>query len=101
MNNYQSLVVAQFFESLPESCHQFALHHSVPILHPNTTGKVDIQPSPFQGSMSYTIILHTHFTEAIHHIAVQFRSDKQDLFGVTEASHIHGSVVPGNIPGHV
>ncbi|KKK12435.1 hypothetical protein P175DRAFT_0501469 [Aspergillus ochraceoroseus IBT 24754] len=98
MDDYQSLVVAQFFESLPnlsqESCHRFALHHIAPILHPNTPGKVDIQPSAFQGSMSYTIILHTHFTDANHRIAVQFRSDKQDLFGVTEASHIHGSIVP-------
>ena len=98
MDDYQSLVVAEFFESLPnlspESYHQFALHHITPILHPKTTGKVDIRPSPFQGSMSYTIILDTHFTDANHRFAVQFRSDKQDLFGVTEASHIHGSIVP-------
>ncbi|EPS32256.1 hypothetical protein PDE_07216 [Penicillium oxalicum 114-2] len=104
MDDYQSPVVAQFLESLPnqlsqESCHQFALHHIVPILYPNTTGKVDIQPSPFHGSMSYTVILHTHFTSTHFtgvdgRIVVQFRSDKQDLFGVTEASHIHGSTVP-------
>ncbi|KAK0635760.1 hypothetical protein B0T17DRAFT_587147 [Bombardia bombarda] len=55
---------------------------------------VDVQPSPFQGSMSYTTILHTHSTHADHRIAVQFRSDKQDLFGVTEASCIHGPIVP-------
>lgn len=98
MDDYQSLVVAQFFESLPnlsqESCHQFALRHIAPILLPNTTGKVDIQPSPFQGSMSYTVILHTHSTDANRRIVVQFRSDKQDLFGVTEANRIHGPIVP-------
>jgi hypothetical protein len=27
-------------------------------------------------------------------LPVQFRSDKQDLFGVTEASRIHGPIVP-------
>ncbi|KAJ5478030.1 hypothetical protein N7530_003539 [Penicillium desertorum] len=41
--------------------------------------------------MSYTDILHTH---SDRRIAVQFRSDKQDLFGVTEASRIHGPIVP-------
>lgn len=98
MDDYQRLVVAQFFETLPNlsqiSCHQFVLHHITPILFPNATGKVDVQPSPFQGSMSYTAILHTHSTHADHRIAVQFRSDKQDLFGVTEASRIHGPIVP-------
>ncbi|CAI7636042.1 unnamed protein product [Penicillium palitans] len=93
MDDYQRLVVAQFFEPLPNlsqiSCHQFILGHIVPILLPNTTTKVDVQPSPFQGSMS-----HTHSTHADNRIAVQFRSDKQDLFGVTEASHIHGPIVP-------
>lgn len=38
--------------------------------------------------MSYTVILHTHSTDENHRIAVQFRSDKQDLFGVTEASPV-------------
>lgn len=98
MDDYQRLVVAQFFEPLPNlsqiSCHQFILHHIAPILLPNTTTEVDVQPSPFQGSMSYTAILHTHSTQADNRIAVQFRSDKQDLFGVTEASHIHGPIVP-------
>ncbi|CAG8948363.1 unnamed protein product [Penicillium salamii] len=98
MDDYQRLVVAQFFETLPNlsqiSCHQFVLHHITPMLFPNATGKVDVQPSPFQGSMSYTAILHTHSTHADHRIAVQFRSDKQDLFGVTEASRIHGPIVP-------
>ncbi|EGC45594.1 predicted protein [Histoplasma capsulatum var. duboisii H88] len=98
MDDYQCLVVAQFFESLPklsqESCHQFALRHIAPILLPNTTGKVDIQPSPFQGSMSYTVILHTHSPDANCRFAVQFRSDKQGLFGVIEASRIHGPIVP-------
>ena len=98
MDDYQSLVVAQFFKPLPNlsqvSCHQFALHHIAPMIFPNTTGEVDIQPSPFQGSMSYTIILRTHLTAANHPTVVQFRTDKQDLFGVTEANHIHGSIVP-------
>ncbi|KAJ5776111.1 uncharacterized protein N7511_001122 [Penicillium nucicola] len=98
MDDYRRLVVAQFFEPLPNlsqnSCHQFLLHHVAPILLPNSTGKVDIQPSPFQGSMSYTAILHTHSTNAGHRIAVQFRSDKQHLFGVNEASRIHRPIVP-------
>lgn len=98
MDNYQRLVVAQFFEPLPnlsqKSYHQFVLHHIVPILLPNTTGKVDVQPSPFQGSISYTAILHTHSRGANHRIVVQFRSDKQDLFGVNEASRIYRPIVP-------
>ncbi|KAJ5781435.1 uncharacterized protein N7518_009918 [Penicillium psychrosexuale] len=98
MDDYQTLVVAQFFEPLPNisqiSCHQFVLHHVTPVLFPNATGKVDVQPSPFQGSMSYTAILYVHSTHADHRIVVQFRSDKQDLFGVTEASRIHGPIVP-------
>ncbi|KAJ5555644.1 hypothetical protein N7535_008077 [Penicillium sp. DV-2018c] len=98
MDDYHTLVVAEFFEPLPNvsqiSCHQFALHHIAPILFPNATGKVDVQPSPFQGSMSYTAILQTNSTDADRRIAVQFRSDKQDLFGVTEASRIHGPIVP-------
>ncbi|KAJ6184375.1 hypothetical protein N7519_005676 [Penicillium mononematosum] len=47
--------------------------------------------------MSYTAILHTnsiHSAHADHRIAVQFRSDKQDLSGVSEASRIHGPIVP-------
>lgn len=44
--------------------------------------------------MSYTVILHTQSTDADHRIAVQFRSNKQDLFGVTEASRIHERLVP-------
>ncbi|KAJ5218701.1 uncharacterized protein N7498_000800 [Penicillium cinerascens] len=98
MDDYQRLVVAQFFEPMPnlsqKSCHQFVLHHIAPILLPNATGKVDVQPSPFQGRMSYTAILHTHSRSADHRIAVQFRSDKQDLFGVNEASRIRGPIVP-------
>jgi hypothetical protein len=98
MDDYQRLVVAQFFEPLPNlsqnSCHQFALNHIAPVLFPNTTGKIDVQPSPFQGSMSYTALLHAYSNHDDHRIAVQFRSDKQDLFGVTEASRIHGPIVP-------
>lgn len=98
MDDYQRLLVAQFFEPLPnlsqKSCHQFVLHHIDPILPPNAIGKVDAQPSPFQGSMSYTAIRHTHSTSADHRIAVLLLSDKQDLFGVNEASHIHGFIAP-------
>ncbi|KAJ5088611.1 hypothetical protein N7456_012227 [Penicillium angulare] len=98
MDDYQRLVVAQFFESLPnlspELCHQFVLRHIVPALLPKTTSKVDVQPSAFQGSMSYTAILHIHSTHGGHRIVVQFRTEKQDLSGVTEASCIHGSIVP-------
>lgn len=35
--------------------------------------------------MSYTAILH-----AEHRYVVQFRNGKQDLYGVSEASRIHG-----------
>lgn len=95
MDDYQRLVVAQFFEPLPnlsqESCHEFVLDHVAPALLPSTAGQIDVQPSSFQGSMSYTAILHSHSGSRI---AVQFRSDKQDLFGVTEASRIHGPIVP-------
>jgi len=99
MDKYQRKLVARFFEPLPNlsqvSCHQFVLHHIAPILLPSTAaGEVDVQPSCFQGSMSYTTILHAHSTHTNHRIVVQFRSDKQDLFGVTEASRIHGTIVP-------
>lgn len=98
MDDYQRLVVAEFFESLPtlsqESCHEFVLRHIAPILLPNTAGEIDLQPSPFQGSMSYTTILQTHAADANDCIVVQFRRDKQDHFGVTEAYRIHGSIVP-------
>lgn len=98
MDDYQKVLVAQFFEPLPhlsqKSCHQFVLHHIAPIFLRNTTGKVDVQPSAFQGSLSYTAILHTHTTDIDCRIAVQFRNDKQDLFGFTEASRIHGQIVP-------
>lgn len=98
MDDYQRLVLAQFLKPLPNlspaSCHQFVLHHVAPIFLPNTTGKIDVQYSPFQGSMSYTALLHTHSIHADHRIVVQFRSDKQDLFGFTEASCIHKPIVP-------
>ncbi|OQE32631.1 hypothetical protein PENFLA_c001G06843 [Penicillium flavigenum] len=101
MDDYQRLVVTQFFEPLSNvsqvSCHQFVLHHIAPILLPSTAGELDVQPSPFQGSMSYTAILHTnsiHSAHADHRIAVQVRSDKQNLSGVSEASRIHGPIVP-------
>ncbi|KAJ6084201.1 hypothetical protein N7486_011001 [Penicillium sp. IBT 16267x] len=98
MDDYQKLVVAQFFEPLPnlsqELYHQFVLHHIVPALLPNTTGKVEVQSSLFQGSMSYTAILHIHSTHADYRIVVQFRNEKQDLSAVAEASRIHGPIVP-------
>ena len=94
MHDYQRNLVSQFFEPLSslsqESCHQFISHHIAPILLPDTVDKVDVQPSPFQGSMSYTTILHTHE----HRFAVQFRSNKQDSYGVSEANRIHGPIVP-------
>ncbi|KAH6873657.1 hypothetical protein B0T10DRAFT_499735, partial [Thelonectria olida] len=98
MDDYQRLVVAQFFEPLPGlsqiSCRQFVLRHVAPILLPNTADKVDVQPSPFQGSMSYTTILNAHSAHAGHRIAVQFRSDKQDLLGVTEPAAFMGLLCP-------
>ncbi|OQE20183.1 hypothetical protein PENFLA_c017G10834 [Penicillium flavigenum] len=94
MDDYQRLVVAQFFEPLPNlsqrSCHEFVLQNIAPALIPNATDKIDVEPSPFQGSMSYTAILHSQSGR----IVVQFRRDKQDLFGVTEASRVHGPIVP-------
>jgi Phosphotransferase enzyme family len=96
MDDYQKSVVAQFFEVLPTrsqlSCHKFVLDHVAPVLLPNPTGKVDIQPSPFQGSMSYTTILYS--ANDSQRIVVQFRGEKQDLFGVTEANRIYGTLVP-------
>jgi len=74
------------------SCHKLVLDHVAPVLLPNPTGKVDVQPSPFQGSMSYTIILYS--ANDGQRIIVQFRVEKQELFGVIEANRIHGSLVP-------
>lgn len=59
----------------------------------NTTGKVDVQPSLFQGSLSYTVILYTYSTDANYRITVQFRYDKQDLFGVSKASRTYRPIV--------
>ncbi|KAM5493037.1 hypothetical protein MaudMau93_001131 [Microsporum audouinii] len=44
--------------------------------------------------MSYTAILHAHSTHTDHRVAIQFRREKQDLSGVTEASRTHGSILP-------
>lgn len=45
--------------------------------------------------MSHTaILINAHSTDAKHGFAVQFRSDKEDLYGVSEASRIHGAIVP-------
>ncbi|KAJ5712954.1 uncharacterized protein N7483_010135 [Penicillium malachiteum] len=97
MDDYQKLVVTQFFNPLPnlsqESCHQFVLHHIVPTL-PKTSGKTEVKPSPFQGSMSYTAIVYLHSTHTDYRIVVQFRSEKQDLSAVAEATRIHGHIVP-------
>lgn len=95
MDDYQKSIVARFFEPYPTlsplSCHQFALDHVAPVLFPSTPDKVDIRPSSFQGSMSYTAILSSAHDQRI---VVQFRGEKHDLFGMTEAHRIHGSLVP-------
>ena len=98
MDEYQEYLVAEFFKPLQNisqiSCHQFVLDHIAPIFLPCTAGEVDVQPSPLQGSMSYTAKLRIHSTHANCCMAVQFRSDKQDLSKVSEASRIHGPIVP-------
>ena len=95
MDDYQKSTVAQIFEPYPTlsqlSCHQFALDYIAPILFPSTADKVDVRPSSFQGSMSYTAILSS---SQDRRIVVQFRVEKQYLFGVTEANRVHGSLVP-------
>jgi len=96
MDDYQKSVVAEFFEVLPNlsqlSCHKFVLDRIAPVLFPNPTDNVDVQPSPFQGSMSYTTILSS--ANDVQRIVVQFRVEEQDLFGIIEANRIHGTLVP-------
>jgi hypothetical protein len=93
MDEYQRSIMVQFFKPFPtlspSSCHQFILEHIAPTTLPNND-LADVQPSLFQGSMSYTAILAARG----HRIVVQFRSEQLDLFGVTEANRIHGNLVP-------
>ncbi|KAF1985888.1 hypothetical protein K402DRAFT_103001 [Aulographum hederae CBS 113979] len=94
MDVYQEAVI-EFFKPYPQlspsSCHQFILDQIAPAILPFSNLKqADVQPCPFQGSMSYTAILST----SSERLVVQFRSSQQDLFGVTEARHIHGDLVP-------
>ncbi|KAJ6016482.1 hypothetical protein N7540_011073 [Penicillium herquei] len=44
--------------------------------------------------MSYTAIVYLHSTHTDYRIVVQFRSEKQDLSAVAEASRIYGHIVP-------
>jgi hypothetical protein len=96
MDDYQKSLVEQFFNPFPklseESCCRFALDKISPILFPDIRDKINIRPGSFQGSMSYTIILNC--TSIAKSIVVQFRNEKEDLFGVTEANRIHGCLVP-------
>ncbi|KAJ5366265.1 hypothetical protein N7541_000206 [Penicillium brevicompactum] len=98
MDEYQRRVLTQFFEPLPKvsqaSCHQFVLTHITPTLLPIATDSIAVRPCPFQGSMSYTAIIDHCSTHDNHRTVVQFRTAKQDLSGVIEASRIHGSIVP-------
>src|SRR3954463_3769056 len=98
MEDYQISLVAQFFEPRPNvsptSCHQFILDQIAPVLLLDAADGLDVQPSSFQGSMSYTVVLHAGSKQNQQRIVVQFRNDEQDLWGVTEANPIHGTVVP-------
>lgn len=98
MDDYQRRVLTQFFEPLPNvdqaSCHQFVLTHITPTLLPIATDSIAVRPCPFQGSTSYTAIIDHCSTHDNRRTVVQFRTVKQDLSGVIEASCIHGSIVP-------
>ena len=72
---------------------------------PSPLSKIAIQPSPFQGSMSYTTILPLSLPSSLsppssspprleQKVIIQFRSAKHDLSGVTEAHRIHGTLAP-------
>lgn len=86
----------EFFEPFPklsaESCCRFAQQELAPLLFPGSELKLNIQNCSSQGSMSHTIILSC--TDDAKSMVVQFRSEEEDLYGVTEAHRIHGTLVP-------
>ncbi|KAF2667409.1 hypothetical protein BT63DRAFT_291354 [Microthyrium microscopicum] len=96
MEDYQQSLVDQFFSPLSslteESCCRFALEKLSPVMWPGGHDKISIRPSSFQGSMSFTIIVHRASID--ESIVVQFRSEEEDLSGVTEAHRIHGPLAP-------
>lgn len=59
MDGFQKATVTEFFKPFPtvspSLCHQFVLDDIAPAFFLNTD-QADVQPSPLQGSMSYTTI---------------------------------------------
>ncbi len=99
MDNYQQSLIAQFFSQCPRTsqakCHQYIRQDLVPQLVPGRDTFVRVTPNLYQGSFSYTCVADLHnSTPNGKYIVIQFRHEKRDLWGTTEAHQLHGVIVP-------
>ena len=98
MDSYQRSLIAQFFSQCPRAsqaqCHQYVRQDLVPQLVPGGNA-VQVTPNPYQGNFSYTCLAHVP-TSAPNGkcIVIQFRHQRRDLWGTTEAHKLHGVIVP-------
>jgi len=99
MDSYQRSLIAEFFSQSPPTtqadCHKFVHQNLVPQLVPGSRTFVDVTPNLHQGSLSYTCVADLHHpTFTGKYIVIQFRHEKLDLWGTTEAHQLHGPIVP-------
>ncbi|RPB02459.1 hypothetical protein L873DRAFT_1673471 [Choiromyces venosus 120613-1] len=98
MDHYQQSIMVNFFKecslSSPTQCHQFVRDRLLDQLF-SSKDDIEISPSPYQGSMSYTCMAKCKAGDQISQsVVVQFRGTELDLYGNHEARRLHGTVVP-------
>ncbi len=98
MDSYSRSLITQFFSQCPRTtqakCHQYVRQDLVPQLVPGGHAPVHVTPNPYQGNFSYTCLADLHGSAPNgKYIVIQFRHQKCDLWGTTEAHKIHGAIV--------
>ncbi|KAL7268775.1 hypothetical protein RUND412_008588 [Rhizina undulata] len=98
MDSYQKSLIDDFFEGTHTShldCHQFIQERLSPQLFPTAKNRIEVKPSPYQGSLSYTCIAEASDQKPNGEaVVVQFRRDKISIDGNVEANRLHPSIVP-------
>ncbi|KAL9124572.1 MAG: hypothetical protein Q9217_006111, partial [Psora testacea] len=99
MDSYQRSLIAEFFSrcryTSQAECHRFVQQTLLSYLNAGSNTAVKVHPSPYQGSFSYTCIVdHHNPTFTGEHAVIQFRHEKIDLWGNTQAHQLHGQMAP-------
>ncbi len=96
MNNFQQSLIDKFFSQSQHTsqaeCHQFVQQVLVPHVIASSETVIHVKSSPYQGSFS--IADHHNPTSTGEHTVIQFRHEKVNLWGNTQAHELHGQIAP-------